>query len=89
MYSNVSSVGVSLCRCSILVSILSFVVRFIIFKLNLLFSFRTECFCGNTEPPTTAKLPDPECNYKCIGDPKQICGGYFTINIYETGISSK
>lgn len=49
--------------------------------------YSTECFCGNTEPPVTAKLPDPECNYKCIGDPKQICGGYFTINVYETGIS--
>lgn len=49
--------------------------------------YSTECFCGNSEPPVTSKLPDPECNYKCIGDAKQICGGYFTINIYETGIS--
>lgn len=47
---------------------------------------RTECFCGHTIPETTIKLPDPECNYKCSGDSKQLCGGYFTINIFETGI---
>lgn len=26
---------------------------------------------------------------KCPGDPKEICGGFFKMNIYETGISSK
>lgn len=26
---------------------------------------------------------------KCPGNPKEICGGYFTMNIFETGISSK
>lgn len=47
---------------------------------------RTECFCGNSIPDDTVKLPDPECNYKCSGDQKQLCGGYFTINVFETGI---
>lgn len=51
--------------------------------------YRTECFCGNTEPSYLTKLPDPSCNMKCPGNPKEICGGYFTMNIFETGISSK
>uniref|UniRef100_A0A182PIG7 protein xylosyltransferase n=1 Tax=Anopheles epiroticus TaxID=199890 RepID=A0A182PIG7_9DIPT len=45
-----------------------------------------ECFCGDEVPKASAKLPDSSCNIKCPGDPKQACGGYFTINVYETGI---
>uniref|UniRef100_A0A182NJI0 protein xylosyltransferase n=1 Tax=Anopheles dirus TaxID=7168 RepID=A0A182NJI0_9DIPT len=45
-----------------------------------------ECFCGDEEPKASAKLPDSSCNIKCTGDAKQACGGYFTINVYETGI---
>jgi protein xylosyltransferase len=51
--------------------------------------YSTECFCGNTEPPTDTKLPDPNCNMKCPAEPKSACGGYYTINVYETGIASK
>lgn len=51
--------------------------------------YSTECFCGNQEPRTDAKLPDPSCNMKCPAEPKSACGGYFTINIYETGIASE
>ena len=51
--------------------------------------YSSECFCGNQEPPAEAKLPDPNCNMKCPAEPKSACGGYFTINIYETGIASK
>lgn len=58
------------------------------FKAHFFFQCRTECFCGHNEPLAKYKLPDPECNYKCSGDSKQICGGYFTINVYETGIIS-
>lgn len=47
----------------------------------------TECFCGNDEPKSSAKLPDPSCNMKCSGDSKESCGGYFTMNVFETGIS--
>uniref|UniRef100_A0A2M4AJX4 protein xylosyltransferase n=1 Tax=Anopheles triannulatus TaxID=58253 RepID=A0A2M4AJX4_9DIPT len=45
-----------------------------------------ECFCGEVTPKVEAKLPDSSCNMKCTGDSKQVCGGYFTMNIYETGI---
>lgn len=48
----------------------------------------TECFCGNVIPEESVKLSDPQCNYKCSGDAKQLCGGYFTISIFETGIKS-
>ena len=51
--------------------------------------YSTECFCGNTEPDIKHKLPDSSCNMKCPADHKAICGGYFTMNVYETGIASK
>jgi protein xylosyltransferase len=51
--------------------------------------YSTECFCGHNEPPADSKLPDPSCNMKCPAEPKSACGGYYTINIYETGIASK
>lgn len=55
----------------------------------MIFYFRTECFCGNDEPPNEARLPDSSCNMKCPADPHEACGGYLTINIYQTGITSK
>lgn len=50
---------------------------------------RTECFCGNDEPPMAARLADSSCNMKCPADAHMACGGYYTINIYQTGIASK
>ncbi|XP_055620367.1 xylosyltransferase oxt isoform X2 [Toxorhynchites rutilus septentrionalis] len=49
--------------------------------------YSSECFCGDEPPKASAKLPDSSCNMKCTGDPKQACGGYFTTNVYETGIA--
>ncbi|XP_058831412.1 xylosyltransferase oxt [Topomyia yanbarensis] len=49
--------------------------------------YSTECFCGDELPKASAKLPDSSCNMKCSGDPRQACGGYFTTNVYETGIA--
>ncbi|XP_054264373.1 xylosyltransferase oxt-like isoform X2 [Macrosteles quadrilineatus] len=46
-----------------------------------------ECFCGNDEPLSTARLPDSSCNMKCPGDPREACGGYYTMNVYQTGIA--
>nr|CAD7592662.1 unnamed protein product [Timema genevievae] len=37
--------------------------------------YSTECFCGNEEPPSTARLPDSSCNMKCPADPREACGG--------------
>ncbi|XP_037931345.1 xylosyltransferase oxt [Teleopsis dalmanni] len=49
--------------------------------------YGSECFCGVEAPPTGAKLADSSCNMKCTGDSKDICGGYFSMNVYETGIA--
>jgi protein xylosyltransferase len=52
--------------------------------------YSSECFCGNHEPSIDAKLADSSCNMKCPAEPKKsACGGYFTMNIYETGIASE
>nr|XP_018901650.1 PREDICTED: xylosyltransferase oxt [Bemisia tabaci] len=47
----------------------------------------TECFCGNEKPPSSFQLPDSSCNMKCPADTHQMCGGYLTSNIYQTGIA--
>ncbi|XP_046995718.1 xylosyltransferase oxt [Schistocerca americana] len=49
--------------------------------------YSTECFCGYEEPPSTSRLPDSSCNMKCPSDAHEACGGYYTINVYETGIA--
>lgn len=51
--------------------------------------YSVECFCGMEEPPQIKHLPDSSCNMKCSGNPKQLCGGYLTINVFWTGIQSK
>ncbi|XP_060535752.1 xylosyltransferase oxt isoform X2 [Cylas formicarius] len=48
--------------------------------------YSIECFCGADEPPSSAKVPDSSCNMKCPGNQHATCGGYYTINIYQTGI---
>lgn len=55
--------------------------------MTLIFSF--ECFCGVDVPPLSFKIPDSSCNLKCPGDNKATCGGYYAMNIFETGIKSK
>lgn len=51
--------------------------------------YGSECFCGSDLPAETVKLADSSCNMKCSGDQHDICGGYYAMNIYETGIASK
>ncbi|EDW78740.1 oxt [Drosophila willistoni] len=46
-----------------------------------------ECFCGFDTPPSASKLPDSSCNIKCLGNAKEICGGFYAMNVYETGIA--
>ncbi|XP_072386942.1 xylosyltransferase oxt [Diabrotica undecimpunctata] len=48
--------------------------------------YSNECFCGVDEPPLTSKVPDSSCNLKCPGDAHATCGGYYTMNVYHTGI---
>lgn len=52
--------------------------------------YGSECFCGNTAPPSTAVLAESSCNMKCPGGGREdVCGGYFTMNVFETGIASE
>lgn len=51
--------------------------------------YGSECFCGADLPPDAVKLPDSSCNMKCSGNLHEVCGGYYAMNIYETGIASE
>ncbi|XP_039755431.1 xylosyltransferase oxt [Pararge aegeria] len=48
--------------------------------------YSSECFCGELAPPSSSKTSDGLCDMNCPGDPSQKCGGYFTMNVYETGL---
>ena len=45
-----------------------------------------ECFCGNKLPEPHHLLTDESCDFKCPGAEDEMCGGYLTVNIYETGL---
>ncbi|KAJ8716102.1 hypothetical protein PYW08_013387 [Mythimna loreyi] len=49
--------------------------------------YASECFCGENLPQASAAIADHLCDMKCPGNVTQHCGGYFTMNIYETGLS--
>lgn len=92
MHSTVFTVRFRVCRSTIFVSHTHSInfVNYSVMEINTFHLYhRTECFCGHSMPEHTIKLADPECNYKCSGDSKQLCGGYFTISIFETGIKRK
>jgi len=43
--------------------------------------FSKQCFCGNTFG-RYGKAPSGECKYKCSGNQKQNCGGYWRNSVY-------
>ena len=43
---------------------------------------RAQCYCGNTDPSEDLSLEESQCETPCSGDKEEICGGYWTINIY-------
>ena len=43
--------------------------------------YSRECFCGNTF--SAKKVPEKECNYKCSGNDKETCGGFWRISVYQ------
>lgn len=69
------------------IKFLNFNQYFILFVTHY-FLYRTECFCGNETPEWGLKLPDSFCNMECPGNPSQMCGGHYSINIFKTGVSS-
>ncbi|KAK9420758.1 putative WSC domain-containing protein [Seiridium unicorne] len=47
--------------------------------------YKTQCFCGNgvAEDRMPANGTTGQCEYKCGGDAKQICGGYGQATVYQ------
>ena len=41
-----------------------------------------ECWCGDSAPEDRVTA-DSECNNPCPGDPSQICGGFWRINVFR------
>lgn len=42
-----------------------------------------QCYCGN-EIDGSEKLDNTECNILCEGEPKETCGGSWTLSVYST-----
>ncbi|XP_075979253.1 xylosyltransferase oxt [Anticarsia gemmatalis] len=49
--------------------------------------YASECFCGENKPLESSAIAKNLCDMKCPGDSTQYCGGYFTMNVYETGLA--
>ncbi|GIY60428.1 xylosyltransferase oxt [Caerostris extrusa] len=45
-----------------------------------------ECFCGKERPSQEFRLNDDLCNMTCPKHTHEKCGGYFSMNIYHTGL---
>ena len=45
-----------------------------------------ECFCGNKHPKDNSEVDESRCDTICPGDSHSKCGGYLTMNIYQTGV---
>ncbi|GBM80770.1 Xylosyltransferase oxt [Araneus ventricosus] len=48
--------------------------------------YSKECFCGKERPHEDLKLSEDQCNMNCPQSPHEKCGGYFTMNVYHTGL---
>ena len=44
--------------------------------------FGNQCFCGNSLPPASRITDSTECNMKCPGDKRYMCGGFDRMNVY-------
>ena len=48
--------------------------------------YGVECFCGNERPSVNSDVDASKCNKFCPGDSDAKCGGYLTMNVYQTGV---
>uniref|UniRef100_A0A0K8T3A9 WSC domain-containing protein n=1 Tax=Lygus hesperus TaxID=30085 RepID=A0A0K8T3A9_LYGHE len=46
--------------------------------------YSSECFCSLTIPPCGILADDIECNMKCDGNPKEMCGGENRLSVYDS-----
>lgn len=40
-----------------------------------------QCYCSNTKP--TSFVDNMNCNEACSGNPSELCGGFYLLNVYE------
>ncbi|KAM7216257.1 WSC domain containing protein [Rhypophila decipiens] len=53
--------------------------NFLVFGLE----YYTECYCGNDLAPGSAVAPETDCSFRCAGNPNELCGGDWRINVFE------
>ncbi|CDM36977.1 Carbohydrate-binding WSC [Penicillium roqueforti FM164] len=46
----------------------------------------SDCVCGNTMPPDSAKVSSDKCNKSCSGWPDDMCGGTGYYSVYTTNL---
>ena len=58
--------------------------------------YQSQCYIGNTPPPSSYKADEAHCTYSCAGDNTQICGGvgsylsvYYDASRYTPGGDTK
>ena len=66
--------------------------------LNTVFfgtEYQSQCFLGNSPPPSLYKANEAHCTYPCAGDATQVCGGvggylsvYYNASLYTPGNAS-
>ena len=44
---------------------------------------KSECFCGYSKPPSSERAHQYECDQMCKGDPSEVCGGHWRINVHQ------
>lgn len=47
-----------------------------------------ECWCGGTDTDHVQHGESETCNMECSGDPSQICGGEWSMNVYKYGAAT-
>ncbi|KAK9729339.1 WSC domain protein [Basidiobolus ranarum] len=43
------------------------------------------CYCGNTIPPRSSKVPEYKCYIPCVGNEEDVCGGNEFTSVYAVG----
>ena len=54
--------------------------------------YQSQCFLGNSPPPSSYKANEAHCTYSCAGDATEVCGGvggylsvYYNASLYRPG----
>jgi hypothetical protein len=50
--------------------------------------YASECYCGNKLELGSVKVPNPDCNMPCSGNPAAYCGAGNRLSVYGTGATA-